>query len=108
VLVATFIGAVDEARTAATSDPAAAEEYRRAIEALAASLRRLSDEQFKLVVLVYREEIDLDEAGAMLGLTYATVKRRHSEALAVLRGDLVTHGVPRAPPPRDMPVDDVL
>jgi RNA polymerase sigma factor (sigma-70 family) len=104
LLVAAFAGVAEEQARIAAEDPVAAEEeYHCAVEALGTAFGRLSAEHARILVLVYRDDMDLDEASRAMDLSYRTAQRRHVEALAALRGELVTLGVCRAPPPLDVP-----
>ena len=103
LLVAAFVGAVEEQTRIAAEDPAEAEEeYRFAVDALGTALGRLPAGQAEILRLVYRDGKNLDEVSGAVGVSYRTAQRRHAEALAALRGELVALGVCRAPPPLDV------
>lgn len=102
LLAATFAGIVEEQLALQSEDPAADdEEYRGAIEALGTAVRALPEQQAETLKLVYRDGQTLEEAGKILGISYATVRRRHADALVTLREELGKLGVNRAPPSLD-------
>lgn len=109
LLAATFTAAVEEAKRAAEASPSDLDAaYRHAMDALAASLRALSDEELKLVTMVYREQRTIEEAGVLLEVSYATARRTHAKALAVLREELGKAGVDAAPTTIDAEARDIL
>jgi RNA polymerase sigma factor (sigma-70 family) len=110
LLAATFTGAVEEALRINRETPSEVDgEYRHAMDTLAVALRKLSDEELKLIALVYREGTTLEEASEALGLSERTGRRRRAGALACLRDELHKHGVDRAPPlPKGTHTDSLL
>jgi RNA polymerase sigma factor (sigma-70 family) len=104
MLAAAFMAGVEEAqRVTPESESAGQQAYEIAIRALREALRKLSDTDHELLFKVYSELKDLKEAGVELGLPYINVRRRHANALAQIREELVGHGVKQAPRPRDVP-----
>jgi RNA polymerase sigma factor (sigma-70 family) len=102
LLAAMFVGIAEEQHRINAEDPAAEdEEYRRALEALALASEALADEHRRVLTRVYHDEQTLVDAAKDLGISYATARRRHDEALEKLRKKLASLGVERAPPPRD-------
>jgi RNA polymerase sigma factor for flagellar operon FliA len=100
LLAATFAAMVEEQQRIDEEDPVAeVEEHRVACEALEVAMGALTEEQRRLLTIVYRELRTLEDATGVLGLSYATVRRRHADALARLRDELGKLGVDRAPPP---------
>jgi RNA polymerase sigma factor (sigma-70 family) len=71
------------------SDPEQAIDELRLGVAMARAVRRLSDEQRRLIDLVFFEERTLDEAAVALGLSSRTARRRKREALEALRDALI-------------------
>lgn len=104
LLAASFAGAIEEARRIHEETPTEVDaEYRQAMDVLAAALQKLSDEELKIVALVFREGRTLEDASEALGLSERTTRRRRATALACLRAELAKHGVERAPPLAKIP-----
>jgi RNA polymerase sigma factor for flagellar operon FliA len=101
MLATAFMAGVEEAhRATLEAEIAERHEYESAIRALRAALQKLADNDHRLLVLLYRELKDMREAAKDLGISYATVKRRHTAAIDRLHVQLLAQGVERAPPPR--------
>ena len=104
VLAATFAAAVEEAeKRFDIAELLERRDYERALVTLRAALARLEEKDRRLLTLVYRDLINLGEAGKALGIPYGTVRARHSRALKVLHELLAGQGIARAPRPLVVP-----
>jgi len=86
------------AATASEDHLVARDGYARMLAALASALRALPEPEPDLIRLVYREDQTLHDAGAALGMSYATVRRAHQRALERLSACLRVAGVTETPP----------
>lgn len=104
LLAATFTAGVEEAaRSTRPEEAADRDEYARAIDGLRRAIQKLTEKEIAVLALVYRDLLNLHEAGEALAVPYGTIVRYHQRALFKLRRELEAQGVTRAPRPLDLP-----
>ena len=110
LFAAMFISSVEEAEQCLdAAEVDVRREYVSALDALRRALSCFTDADRRLLVLVYRDGMLLDEASVELGIGYSTARARHTRVLKVLLELLQAQGTLRAPRPLVVPdVGDVF
>lgn len=104
LLAATFTAGVEEAaRSTRPEEAADRNEYAQAVAALRHAMQKLTPKELAVLAHVYRDLLNLHEAGEALGMPYGTIVRYHQRALFKLRRELSALGITRAPRPLDLP-----
>jgi RNA polymerase sigma factor for flagellar operon FliA len=93
----------EQARREAGDDPEAAAEYAETIGALERVVAPLSEDERKLLDLVYASDFNLEDAAASLGVVKNTAWRRIHRLLEKLRVALRALGITQAPEPMKHP-----
>jgi RNA polymerase sigma factor FliA len=100
---AMWLGGAMQARREAEHDPEAAAEYASIRARLELVLEPLSDDERKLLDLVFASWFKIDEAADALGVVRETAGRRLRRLLDRLRRQLIALGVTEAPEPMNHP-----
>lgn len=104
VLTVAFLGAVEDAKRGPGGEDQGEEavivreERERSLATIEDAVEKLPSMQRRVFLLVYREHRPMTELPEVLDISYATVRRHHSAAIACLRRRLEAAGVTRAPP----------
>jgi RNA polymerase sigma factor (sigma-70 family) len=89
----------DGMRAGPERDVAEHQAHARALATLRTAFARLSEQDRRLLVLIYRDEFWIKEAAEEIGLSESWTRERHQGALARLHKELVKAGVHTTPEP---------
>jgi RNA polymerase sigma factor (sigma-70 family) len=104
LFTAMFTAAVEEAEQClAEAEEEVRRAYLSALDALRRAMSCFTEADRRLLFLVYRDGLLLDDAAARLGIGYSTARAHHTRVLKVLHELLVAQGIVRAPRPLVVP-----